>query len=107
MEDTCEVKVLADQAADKNNFGNHLAHNFVGISQRFTTSISHGSERVVEHHTGDKKAKYLKIAKQLKATVNSRKHIDKRKLHVNAQLHKRFVIFLSRSPQLPSVGEVT
>lgn len=48
-EDTCEVKVLADQVADKNNIGNHLAHNFVGISQGFTTSISHGSERVIKH----------------------------------------------------------
>ena len=43
------MKVLADQVADKNNIGNHLAHNFVGISQGFTTSISHGSERVIKN----------------------------------------------------------
>ena len=29
------MKVLTDQAADKNNIGNHLAHNFVGIKTGF------------------------------------------------------------------------
>ena len=57
---------VADQATDKNNIGNHLAHDFVGSSQGFTTCISDGRETVMEHHTGVKKTKYLKKAEQLK-----------------------------------------